>query len=114
MAVPRPSIRRLFEKRSRKKAVPLAVPALAPLKSRDPLALFGDLRVRPKLMVLHNLFFVVLSIAVYFSLIPQYKKQVDGARERELFPACDIAGVTENRIPFWSIKAIIRLTVPGK
>jgi len=48
------------------------------------LALFGDLRVRPKLMVLHNLFFVVLSMAVYFSLIPQYKKQVDGAREREL------------------------------
>jgi signal transduction histidine kinase len=35
-------------------------------------------------MVLHNLFFVVLSIAVYMSLIPQYKKQVESAREREL------------------------------
>jgi signal transduction histidine kinase len=35
-------------------------------------------------MVLHNLFFVVLSVAVYFSLIPQYKKQVDAARDREL------------------------------
>ncbi len=35
-------------------------------------------------MVLHNLFFVVLSTAAYFSLIPQYKKQVEDAREREL------------------------------
>ncbi len=35
-------------------------------------------------MVLHNLFFVVLSIAVYMTLIPQYKTQVDSAREREL------------------------------
>lgn len=35
-------------------------------------------------MVLHNLFFLVLSAASYFSLIPQYEKQVDGAREREL------------------------------
>lgn len=26
----------------------------------------------------------------------------------------DIAGVTESRIPLWSIKAIIRLKVPGK
>lgn len=84
MAVPRPSLRRLFEKRNRKKTDPLPAPSLAPLKSRDPIALFGDLRVRPKLMVLHNFFFVVLSIAVYMSLIPQYKTQVDSAREREL------------------------------
>ena len=35
-------------------------------------------------MVLHNLFFLVLSTATYFSLIPQYEKQVEGAREREL------------------------------
>lgn len=26
----------------------------------------------------------------------------------------DVAGVTESRIPLWSIKAIIRLKVPGK
>lgn len=44
---------------------------------------FGDLRVRPKLMVLHNLFFLVLTAAAYFSLIPQYRKQVEDARERE-------------------------------
>jgi len=46
--------------------------------------LFGDLRVRPKLMVLHNLFFLVLTAAAYFSLIPQYERQVTDAREREL------------------------------
>jgi signal transduction histidine kinase len=35
-------------------------------------------------MVLHNLFFLVLTAAAYFTLIPQYKKQVEDAREREL------------------------------
>src|SRR6202167_4579338 len=46
--------------------------------------LFGDLKVRPKLMVLHNLFFLVLTCAVYFSLIPLFEKQVADARSREL------------------------------
>jgi len=32
--------------------------------------LFGDLKVRPKLMVLHNLFFFLLAIGVYLSLFP--------------------------------------------
>jgi signal transduction histidine kinase len=32
--------------------------------------LFGDLKVRPKLMVLHNCFFLVLALAVYFALYP--------------------------------------------
>jgi signal transduction histidine kinase len=45
---------------------------------------FGDLKVRPKLMVLHNLFFLVLTCAVYFSLIPLFEKQVTDARSREL------------------------------
>lgn len=30
--------------------------------------LFGDLKVRPKLMVLHNLFFAILVVGVYFAL----------------------------------------------
>lgn len=29
---------------------------------------FGDLKVRPKLMVLHNLFFVILAVTIYFAL----------------------------------------------
>ncbi len=45
---------------------------------------FGNLKVRPKLMVLHNLFFLVLAIAAYFSLIPLFQKQVSDARKREL------------------------------
>jgi signal transduction histidine kinase len=32
--------------------------------------LFGDLKVRPKLMVLHNIFFAVLAVSVYFALLP--------------------------------------------
>jgi len=32
--------------------------------------LFGDLKVRPKLMVLHNLFFALLVLGVYFALYP--------------------------------------------
>jgi signal transduction histidine kinase len=32
--------------------------------------LFGDLKVRPKLMVLHNVFFLLLTLGVYFALYP--------------------------------------------
>src|ERR1700730_6014392 len=39
---------------------------------------FGNLKVRPKLMVLHNLFFLVLACAAYFSLIPLFENQVAG------------------------------------
>ncbi|MDX2150951.1 MAG: HAMP domain-containing sensor histidine kinase [Bryobacteraceae bacterium] len=45
---------------------------------------FGDLKIRPKLMVLHNLFFLVLSCAIYFSLIPIIENRVAEAREREV------------------------------
>ena len=37
--------------------------------------LFGDLKVRPKLMVLHNLFFVILAAGVYFALYPYLPDQ---------------------------------------
>ena len=41
---------------------------------------FGDLKVRPKLMVLHNLFFLVLTVAVYFALIPSFEERVSRAK----------------------------------
>lgn len=41
---------------------------------------FGNLRVRPKLIVLHNLFFLVLASAAYFSLIPLYQQLVTDTR----------------------------------
>ncbi|HEV2201661.1 MAG TPA: HAMP domain-containing sensor histidine kinase [Bryobacteraceae bacterium] len=45
---------------------------------------FGNLKVRPKLMVLHNLFFLVLTCGVYFSLIPLFEKLVADAHAREV------------------------------
>ena len=42
--------------------------------------MFGNLRVRPKLIVLHNLFFLVLASAAYFSLIPLYQQLVTDTR----------------------------------
>ena len=45
---------------------------------------FGNLKVRPKLMVLHNLFFLVLTCAAYFSLIPLFEKLVADARTGEV------------------------------
>jgi signal transduction histidine kinase len=53
-------------------------------KNSTAIRLFGDLKVRPKLMVLHNLFFSVLTCAAYFSLIPLFEKQVADAQAREL------------------------------
>lgn len=41
---------------------------------------FGNLKVRAKLIVLHNLFFLVLTCAAYFSLIPLFEQQVSNAR----------------------------------
>jgi signal transduction histidine kinase len=45
---------------------------------------FGDLRVRPKLVLLHNLFFLILTLSVYFSVIPVFEDKISAAREREL------------------------------
>ena len=45
---------------------------------------FGDLRVRPKLIVLHNLFFLTLTCAVYFTLIPNFEQRVSQARNIEI------------------------------
>lgn len=47
--------------------------------------LFGNLKVRLKLIVLHNLFFLVLTCAAYFSLIPQFEQQaIERARAAAL------------------------------
>jgi signal transduction histidine kinase len=45
---------------------------------------FGNLKIRPKLIVLHNLFFLVLTCGVYFSLIPLFEKIEADARAREV------------------------------
>ncbi len=50
---------------------------------RQAFRLFGNLRIRPKLHVLHNLFFLVLAVAVYLSVIPLFEKRVASAKQRE-------------------------------
>jgi len=44
---------------------------------------FRDLRVRPKLIVLHNAFFLILACAVYYSVIPLVEEYVATSRQRE-------------------------------
>ncbi len=44
---------------------------------------FRDLRVRPKLIVLHNAFFLLLAGAVYYSLIPLVEEHVANVQRRE-------------------------------
>src|SRR6267142_1464804 len=53
-----------------------SIAASSPAKRRSLGRLFGDLKVRPKLMVLHNAFFLVLAATVYFALIPPFERQV--------------------------------------
>lgn len=45
---------------------------------------FGRLKVRYKLMVLHNFFFFVLAVSVYLSVIPVFSEHISAARQREL------------------------------
>jgi signal transduction histidine kinase len=45
--------------------------------------LFGNLPIRPKLLLLHNVFFLVLTIGVYFSVIPLFERRVASAKQRE-------------------------------
>jgi signal transduction histidine kinase len=45
---------------------------------------FGALKVRPKLVVLHNFFFFVLAVSVYLSVIPVFSEHIASARQREL------------------------------
>ncbi len=44
---------------------------------------FGGLKVRYKLVVLHNLFFLVLAVSVYLSVIPIFSARIAAADQRE-------------------------------
>lgn len=44
---------------------------------------FGGLKVRQKLATLHNIFFFVLAVSVYLSLIPLFADHLSAARARE-------------------------------
>jgi len=45
---------------------------------------FGNLDIRPKLIVLHNLFFLVLSVSVYFAVIPPFERRGANAKTIEI------------------------------
>jgi len=53
---------------------------------------FGNLKVRPKLMVLHNLFFLVLTCATYFALIPLFEDLASQTRVHETSSATQSSG----------------------
>jgi len=53
---------------------------------------FGSLKVRFKLAVLHNIFFFVLAISVYLSVIPPFAQHIDEARDQELHVISEIFG----------------------
>ncbi|MBV9500339.1 MAG: hypothetical protein JO138_13280 [Acidobacteriaceae bacterium] len=61
---------------------------LTSFKARKPphsvYRVFGGLKVRHKLAILHNIFFFVLSVSVYLSVIPLFSNHIEAAREREL------------------------------
>jgi C4-dicarboxylate-specific signal transduction histidine kinase len=62
---------------------------------RPPRALirnFGGLKVRYKLVVLHNLFFFVLAASVYLSVIPVFSERIAAAHQRELHMMTEIFG----------------------
>lgn len=44
---------------------------------------FGRLKVRQKLAILHNIFFSVLAISVYLSLIPLFSQHLEDTQQRE-------------------------------
>jgi signal transduction histidine kinase len=46
--------------------------------------LFGGLNVRRKLVILHNLFFIVLTASVYLSVIPLFSRQMEATKHREV------------------------------
>lgn len=53
-------------------------PVLRKLEKR-----LGDLRIRLKLMVFHNVFFSLLAITIYMSVIPVLEHRLTGAYQRE-------------------------------
>ena len=63
------------------RAAKVHIPVPLPLGTRRG---FRDLKVRPKLIVLHNLFFLILASAVYFSLVPWFEQRVHQAKTIEI------------------------------
>ncbi|HYO82965.1 MAG TPA: hypothetical protein VES20_16275, partial [Bryobacteraceae bacterium] len=59
---------------------------------------FGNLEVRPKLVLLHNLFFLTLALSVYFAVIPAFERRVQQARAVEIRLLAELFS-SDRRIP---------------
>lgn len=66
---------------------------------------FSGLTVRYKLMVLHNLFFLVLASAVWFTLIPQLDRYAADNRRRELEMVRQVFAVS-GQLPAESLRSL--------
>lgn len=64
---------------------------------------FRDLRVRPKLIVLHNVFFFILACAVYYSVIPLVEEYVATSRQREAVLLGDVFLDRMEALPFGAL-----------
>lgn len=83
--------------RLRRRAQDLPAPSSPIWRFPSFAGLFGNLKVRPKFMVLHNLFFVLLAASIYFSLVPFIEQRINAARLRE--EAILMRAFVENRVP---------------
>lgn len=79
---------------SRLRLAPRVPPVVSELRALP--RIFGDLRVRPKFMVLHNVFFLILTLSIYFSLVPLVQERVTAAKNREF--AIASKALEENRL----------------
>ena len=73
---------------------------------------FGGLKVRYKLMVLHNLFFLILSGFIYAALMPVVEQWVAEVKSGELRSATPVeAGATVDEAAYDSVVRRVRLNI---
>ncbi len=82
------------------------MPSLVPKSVETPR--FRDLRVRAKLMILHNIFFLVLTGGVYYSVIPLVENQVQSERQAGAISAGEAErGATEAELRLFAVLGLI-------
>jgi signal transduction histidine kinase len=66
---------------------------------------FSQLKIRPKLIVLHNIFFLVLAAAVYFTLIPAISQRITALIPQDPRVATQLDDVV--RYAEWTLAAVL-------
>jgi signal transduction histidine kinase len=66
---------------------------------------FSQLKIRPKLIVLHNIFFLVLAAAVYFTLIPTITQRIGALMAQDPAMAVQLDDVI--RYAEWTLAAVL-------